>query len=617
MRCIRLAAVVAMWPGAVCPAPPGVPWDEFQLIMWQDQTPARLAGLARLGFSGAKLNGSGGIDAGALAMRRAAGLPYYVENIATDFYAPYHRWRPGIPVTALFDAAKARLRQDPADTGVFVRAPSLSDPTWQHTVVERLSSLVTAQRADRPLFYNLGDETGIGDLAAAWDADISPPALVAFRTWLRTVYADVPALNRQWGTAYENWDAVAPELTDAALRRTDGNFSAWEDFKAWSDAAFAGAVRMGTDAVHAADPAALAALEGGQVPGWGGYDYSLLAGAVDLMEVYDAGNAAELAQAFNPALIQLRTSFGGGPRETHAAWHSVLHHGRGIVVWDEANDVLQDDGAPGPRGRELQSLVAELRAFTPQLWQMHEVPDAVGVLYSQASFRVQWLLDRQAEPGRWWERDAEREYDDNSWRAARRQLTDRLAALAITPTWLSRTSVEQGALRQGLRVLILPHAIALSDGEVAEIGAFQARGGVVLADVPPGAFDGHGRRRATPPLTIPTPPGVRPDAETESPAGLDSLAGLLRQAQVVPPVEAFVADGQRAAGVVVQVFSQEGARLVAVQTVQPFAGVGPVTLRWPVVAAVTDALTGQALGRTDRIMVTLDPVRPTVLRLEP
>ena len=81
---------------------------------------------------------------------------------------------------------------------------------------------------------------------------------------------------------------MQPETTIQAMRRTDGNFAAWADFKAWMDVAFADALRRGTDAVHAADPNALAAIEGAQIPGWGGYDYTRLAHAVDVMEIYDA-----------------------------------------------------------------------------------------------------------------------------------------------------------------------------------------------------------------------------------------------------------------------------------------------------------------------------------------
>ena len=53
--------------------------------------------------------------------------------------------------------------------------------------------------------------------------------------------------------------------------------------------AFARAIRMGTDAIHSADPEALAAITGAQTPGWGGYDYAYLANAVDLIEPYDLG----------------------------------------------------------------------------------------------------------------------------------------------------------------------------------------------------------------------------------------------------------------------------------------------------------------------------------------
>ena len=105
------------------------------------------------------------------------------------------------------------------------------------------------------------------------------------------------------------------------MRRTDGNFAAWADFKAWMDVAFADALRRGTDAVHAADPSALAAIEGAQMPGWGGYDYTRLAHAVDVMEVYDAGENLSILRSFNPRLIPLTTSFGAraGGRPRHLA----------------------------------------------------------------------------------------------------------------------------------------------------------------------------------------------------------------------------------------------------------------------------------------------------------
>ncbi len=170
---------------------------------------------------------------------------------------------------------------------MFLRDPSLSDPVWLQRVQSRLLGVVHAAEADRPLFYNLGDETGIAELAAPWDFDLSTESLDGFRRWLRSQYPSLAALNEEWGTAFISWHDVTPELTREAVSSHGSNLARWADFKAWMDIAFARAIRTGTDAVHRGDPHALAAIEGAQVPGWGGYDYALLSHAVDVMEIYD------------------------------------------------------------------------------------------------------------------------------------------------------------------------------------------------------------------------------------------------------------------------------------------------------------------------------------------
>ena len=574
---LSVLALLAAAPAQAEPWTPD-PWDGVALIMWQDHSPARLDGLRRMGFTGTRVIASGGrVSAEAVAQRRAAGLPFYLENIATDFYAPYHRYTPGKPVTWLFEEAKARRRADPADASVFHRQPGLSDPAWLASTAERMGAMVRAHAGDQPLFYNLADEPGIGDLAAAWDADTSPTSLAAMREWLQTQYPSLEALNAQWGTAFGAWPDVTPELTDAAMARTDDNYSSWADFKAWMDVAFAHAVRAGTDALHAADPRAVSAIAGAQVPGWGGYDYGLLAGTVDAMEIYDFGNALDLAQAFSPGLRTLRTSFGAGRAEAHANWRSLLHGGRGIIVWDEGDDVVRDNGEPGPRGTELSALVTELRAAAPLLRAGPPVTDPVAILYSQASFRTRWMLDHRIKGAAWSGRDAEREYDDNPWRAARRQAAGRLAELGVMPRWVSSPGVEAGALRDpALRVLVLPHAIALSDREIAEIRAFAARGGAVWADTEPGVFDGRSRRRAMLPAglaTLPLP--LRPDADPTAPAMLDQLAMLLRDAGVPPVLALHTSDDARPVGLDVRRFANGGVTVVTAQAAHPPCRRGP------------------------------------------
>ena len=592
-------------------------FDTYQLIMWQDRTPAQIEGMKRIGFTGTKLRATGGVvDPAELASHIAAGLPWYLENIATDLYAPYHRYTPGKSVTWLFDAAKARRRADPSDTSVFLREPSLSDPVWRDRIARRLQKLVSEQSRYKPLFYNLADEAGIGDLAAAWDADIGEDSLRAMRDWLRTQYPSLAALNAEWGTDFAAWDRVVPELTDQALQRSDGNYAAWADFKAWMDIAFARAVRAGTDALHAAAPGALAGLEGAQLPGWGGYDYSLLAHAVDLIEVYDFGNSMALAMAANPNLIALRTSFGAG--DGAEAWRHLLQGGRGTIVWDENDGVVNPDGSPAPRGRELAALVRNIRAVAPEIMASETSFDPVAVLISQASFRTQWLLDQRPGGPSWSDRDAAREYEDNAWRASRRNVLQRLLGTGIQPRLLSSSAVEAGALAQdGIRVLILSNAIALSDAEVAAIRSFKATGGAVLADTEPGLFDGHSRLRKRPPLrgVAETPEEMQRHWDAPDAGSLDQMVSLLEAAGVKPRLSLRADDGRRAPGVEARWRSHGDVLLLSLQAISPYAAPAEIDVELPAAAMVQDLRRGDPPRQAQRFRVTLDREDPTILSL--
>ncbi len=607
-------------PQSVVGAAPG-PWDTYQLIMWQTRTEAQMAGLKQLGFTGTKLMASGGhIDPAALRMATGSGLPWYLENIATDFLSPYHRYTPGKPVTWLFDAAKARRHDNPADNSVFLREPGLSDSAWRDAINLRLTGMVRAQSQYRPLFYNLADEAGIGDLASAWDADIAPTSLDGMRNWLRTQYPSLTALNQEWSTGFGRWDDVVPELTDAAMARHDDNYAAWADFKAWMDVAFATAVSHATDTVHAADRAAFAGLEGGQVPGWGGYDYGLLAPAVDVMEIYDFGNAQDLARAFNPSLRILRTSAGTGSRETFAAWHHLLHGGRGTIVWDENQDVTGPDGTPGPRGREIAALTAGLRQAASVLFDCLPSRDPVALLYSQASFRTRWMLDHRVLGPAWSNRDAEREYEDNAWRASRRQTLRRLSEIGVEPYILTSAMVEGGALRtNGLRVLILPQAIAMSTAEGAAIADFAAHGGTVLTDTAPGLFDQHSRRRTEPLLAgvAKLEPFLWPDGTPSAPENLDPLAEALRQAGAPPRLTLSGPDGATASGVDVQWFAHGDIGILTLQAQTPWGSATDFDLHLSQPALVHDLRHPGPPQRTDRMAVHLDGIEPTLLMLEP
>ena len=599
-------------------ARPAPGWSHYQVLLWQDHPPETLRGLPALGITGSKLlrplspAGREGV-----VQRTEAGLRWYTENLATDFYAPYHRWRPGLPETWLFDRAKATLRRDPHDPAAFHRDPSLSDPAWLATVTARLTEIARQQAPYRPLFHNLADESGIADLAAAWDFDLSPHSLADMRNWLRNQYGSLQALNAAWGRRFVRWDDVQPALTRDALQ-DEAAVASWMDFKAWMDVAFARAVQAGADAIHLGDRDALAALEGGQVPGWGGYDYGLLAPVLDVMEIYDdGGNAIEVARSLNPGLRVLTTSFGDGAAERRRLWRAWLLGARGSIIWDESGDVVGADGTVGRRAGELGPVWRALTgALGAQLLDAAPAPGQSAILYSQASFRLTWLLDRRADGADWTIRDAEAETAENAWRAAMRRAARLLVGLGAQPRWITPEGLASGELaRNGIQLLVLPHSIALSEQDIAALRDFAAAGGLLLADIPPGERDAQGRVRDAPPLADLAATGQLrfPGTLRSDDAPPMEVSALLDEAGAPPPFQALEPDGGLAAELDLRLFRSGDAVMVALQRHDGGSGDRAVVLRsaepgWIKTLGGTDPATWG-----DRISLLIGPEEPVLL----
>jgi hypothetical protein len=483
-------------------------WLDYQIIMWQGHTRDQYAALKQLGITASETVADRSNEAQSRAKEslmlanpagartlQQVGLSWYVDNIATDFYAPYHY----MSSNALFRRTRALYQANPADISAITREPSLSDPLWMQRVRTRIGQVVEAQRAYSPLFYNLADEPGIADTSAAWDFDFSPASLEGLRQWLRRQYGTLAALNREWETHFTSWDEVMPSTTPQAMQRTDGNFSAWADFKSWMDVSFARAIRAGTDAVHLADPRAHAAITGGQTPGPGGYDYSLLADAVDLIEPYDFGGNVDILHSLNPDMVILTTSFAGGDRERHRVWRELIHGTGGLILWEDPDKkFLHDDGTLDERGRQAAPYFAEIRGGLGALViASRAAPGQLAILYSPASMRTEWMLKWQPKGDAWSRNGTSSAGDDNGV-----NLFGNLAArVGVAHEIVSPQMVEKGALQnRQLRALVLPHSYAMSSGEAAAIRDFVRGGGTVIADSEPALYDEHSRKLGSPAL---------------------------------------------------------------------------------------------------------------------
>jgi Beta-galactosidase len=579
-------------------APAHASWDSFEIIEWQDRDAAQLETLRKLGVTGVKVmadrDGTGIPLDQQTPVPRQAGLRWYIENIATDFYASYHRYTPGQPVNWRFLAAQRQYQVKPDDETLLFREPSLLDPSWRTRIRDRLMETVRQQNASRPLYYSLGDETGIADLSAYWDFDLSPVSVAGFQTWLHSQYASLDALNAEWGTAYTSWASVRPETTCAAFRRTDDNFAAWNDFKAWMDTSFADALRFGTDAIHQASPTALSAIEGAQLSGWGGYDYTKLAHAVDVMEIGD-DLALSIVRSLNPRVIPLTTSFVATPEELHRIWSGVLQGERGLILWDEDYSIVGQDASARPRGQAYAPLFAALRGVIGRrMIDAEPIRDSVAMLYSPASFRVQWMLDHRPLGDAWMHRAADIELEDNAWRVSLREFNASLNRMGLHPRFITPEDLAKGPPPE--HALILPHAIALSMAETNSIKAFASRGGRVIADTQPGQFDNHGRRQTPPTLT----------AAIVSPNELETALPL------APAFRVTAADDD----IDIYLFHSRGRRLLALQRHAPGKTPEKVTVDLHG-SRVRDIATNHDYGRADHLNLMLDPITPTFLEIGP
>ena len=577
-------------------------WRDYEILMWQPGSAAAFGALRGLGVSGGVVFGN---DRARPAFLLDNDMRWYVENIATDFFSPYHHYYPDHrPNGWAFEEAKRLYRRDPA--AAFERHPSLSDPAWLEKIRQRLVETARYFAPYRPVFYSLGDETGIAELAAFWDFDFSKESLAAFRKWAAQRYGSLEALNREWGSAFRSWDAVMPMTTDEAIKRGDDNFSAWADFKEFMDAAYAGALKMGAEAIRSVDPEAYVAIGGAQMPGWGGYDYSRIAGALTAIEPYDIGNNIEIIASLNPEMAVMTTSYARGAEEKRRVWHELLAGNRGLILWDEKGEFA------GQRGVEAAPYFREIReGLGALLMASRREPARIAIHYSQPSMRTEWMLEQRPKGGAWVERTSSVEASDSRFLKVRESWRRFLEDEGLAYRFVSYGQVERGEVRRGgYRVLILPRSSAMSQAEAKAVREFVAAGGVVIADGEPATFDEHGRRLRTPQLAdLFREPGRAVRANADRSAG-----GLIRGAGVVPEFTLTDESGQRPAAVETHLWRNGTATIVALLSSEApdSARARVVKLRLPGESYVYDVRGARALGRRSEIAVRLDPYEPAI-----
>jgi hypothetical protein len=417
---------------------------------------------------------------------------------------------------------------------------------------------------------------------------------------------------------------------------------------------------MGVDAVHSVDPEAYVAIEGAQLPGWGGYDYARLTKVLDAIEPYDYAANVEIIRSLNPKMVFMTTGFAHGPWEKHRVWYELLHGSRGLIIWDDKSEYVLKDGTVGPRGREAAAYYNEIRSgIGALLINSERQSEPIAIHHSQASLRIAWMLQQRPKGEAWVNRNASSDEQDSNFRWLRESYCRLLEDLGWQYDFVDSAMIEQGELlRRGYRILILPDSSALSEAEAKAMRGFVEQGGVLIADRHPGSFDEHGKRLVQPRLAdlfdtkSPGPFAIRAIAQGKAiylnadvgnyyrdrllgkEKSLHQLVGsLLKEGVDRPAYSVTVQPGASVVGIETHVFRNGGIDVVALHTNPQLsvADLGPpetisnrrfespqtVSLNLPGDFFVYDVRAAKALGKRRQLTVTLDPYQPSVFALAP
>jgi hypothetical protein len=531
-----------------------------------------------------------------LALRQLAAAGVDACVMPGSEAALFHTARAGlelIPEVAQYSASRAV-------DGIY-REPCLSSESYRNAEKGRIEESVLLHWAGSGRTASLGD----GNCLVRSEENVcqDPATLAAFRAWLRDAYGSVEKLNTAWCTARASFEEVTP--FSASDVRASGCYAGWIDFRRFMDREFAEFHRLAAAAAHNADPglrAGFRALSAANL--YHGYDWAALSAAVDWLAVERNPVTMAKARAFleAPACAGVDLAGDGFPETDAEArwlpWHAALNgfhsvwYPAGVGTAQKANPraALLPDGRLHPRFAVLMESAAALKNGLGALLAMSDrEPAAIAVGASRSSR----LLNTVAE--------TEPELHARSEAALLEWLT--AGGYAFDMVDLDRLD---GRQFEGCRALLLPAAIALPDRTLTLFREFAERGGVLLADMPPGQYDIHGVPRVRPdpgPVVVLGKPFFRADEEDRV-----LLDRLLAEQKIPPAVQLRKGDCTGA-----RFHFRFGA--AAVYAVLPDPA-GPekqkVAFSFPDTGAVYNLLTGEKERRPAKVRAKLEAGRPVM-----
>ena len=378
-------------------------------------------------------------------------------------------------LTPVFEAAQC---QPEVILNEVVRVPCLTDMTYREEFSSRLAQIMpVVDNPNSPLVsFGLGSALSLGNQNTCQSAS----TLAAWRGALQVLYGDIDTLNEGWKTSFSDWVFVEP-APEEALRGL-GVHAPWLDFRLFMSGVFSefqGFARSAALDVAPNARAGLVAARGNAI--YQGYDWSQLGPQLDLLVAPPDEVTLERIRCYRKTGAFLGVTLAGEdtPASSEdAAWHvwHALLHGCDSLWWIDGQSTFGRDGVPlEPFAAVLAQQERVAEGLGSLLLNARRTPPAIAVYDSLASAYLHYL-------------DPENTGPDTT-----ESLLRILQSLGYAYELVAPDELLAGL--DGYRMLALPAACALSDGEIAAVDAFAKNGGLILADVAPGAYDEHGIAR--------------------------------------------------------------------------------------------------------------------------
>ena len=368
---------------------------------------------------------------------------------------------------------------------------SYEDPDTRSNQDYELGEQTRRYRQFGPGLYLLDIENiSLGEGASASNAGLYAQE---FQRFLAAKYPGLTALNRAWGTAFDDWS----EARSAAIRGPRST-SAHMDLDAFEESMLLTAYLRAGDVISEIDPRARVGIEA-IAPGKKNYalDSATFLRRVDFLLVSDDPLAADKVQSFRSdrGMAILKPAGGLLARGVRFAewlpWYAALHGLDGLWIDSRAGTMIgrgPGDGAKKHAPEDpLSALAREVRVvqsgIAALLKQARPVRSGIAIYDSRSSTRLDRVVPVNA-------------YASRTSQESFARLLDKFG---YQYDFVDYEAVVKGALAD-YSLCVLPFARALSSEEIFALQRFHREGGALIADILPGRYDEHGSPREENPL---------------------------------------------------------------------------------------------------------------------